>query len=152
MEAAGVTSGAFYSHFHSKADLFAALVTHELENSLKMFTDAPADQEADSWIAHQLRRYLTPKHVNSPETGCSLPSLSAEIARADQVAKENYEVAIKRIHTVWAQRLGDENAAWAVISQLVGAILLARAMASERAGNEVLDASKDFLQTVLRPA
>lgn len=39
MKAAGVTSGAFYSHFSSKHDLFKALVENELKDSIKKWED-----------------------------------------------------------------------------------------------------------------
>ena len=41
MKAAGVTSGAFYSHFSSKNDLFKALVENELKDSIKKWDNNP---------------------------------------------------------------------------------------------------------------
>lgn len=149
MEAAGLTSGAFYSHFSSKSELFTHLVENELESSVKMFADQSATLPNDQWIARQLKRYLNWKHRQSPETGCALPALAAEIARSDQATKEKYEAAVLQSHRIWAERLGNDEAAWAVISQLVGALLLSRAMASDATGKKVLDASRNFLQDTL---
>jgi TetR/AcrR family transcriptional regulator, transcriptional repressor for nem operon len=149
MEAAGLTSGAFYSHFGSKTELFAELVKQELEHSLTMLADDGTDEPVEEWIVRQLKRYLTWKHVQSPDNGCAVPSLAAEIARADRPAKKTFEDAMNRIHSVWAEQLKDEKAAWAVISQLVGSILIARAMASEKSAKEVLDASKAVLESML---
>jgi len=149
MQAAGLTSGAFYNHFSSKNELFSELVAHELEHSLAMIADDTSDQPVDEWIARQLRRYLTWKHVQSPESGCAIPSLGAEVARADKDTRKKYEDGMKRVHRIWADQLGDEKTAWAALSQLVGSILLARAMASEKTGKEVLDASKTFLENAL---
>jgi TetR/AcrR family transcriptional repressor of nem operon len=146
MAAAGMTSGAFYNHFSSKAELFAALVEHELEHSLAKLTDNSACQQDKEWPMRQLQRYLSWKHVQNPEGGCPLPSLGAEIARADNAAKEKYETALKQMHAIWEKQLGDRKLAWATMAQLVGSVLLARAMSSEKTGKEVLEASKSFLE------
>ena len=55
MKAAGVTSGAFYSHFSSKQDLFKALVENELKNSIQMWQNNPHDP-AQLWIEFELNR------------------------------------------------------------------------------------------------
>jgi AcrR family transcriptional regulator len=149
MAAAGLTSGAFYNHFSSKTELFSELVSEELKHTASMFSDATTDQPVDEWIELQLRRYLTWKHAQSAESGCVIPSLGPEIARADKATKKKYEDGLKHIRDIWADKLGDEKTAWAVCAQLVGAILLARAMASEKTGKEVLDASKAFLMKTL---
>ncbi|WP_042073366.1 TetR/AcrR family transcriptional regulator, partial [Acinetobacter gerneri] len=62
MKAAGVTSGAFYSHFSSKNDLFKALVENELQNSIQMWQDNPFD-DPEQWIDFELNRYLALSHV-----------------------------------------------------------------------------------------
>ncbi|RZI41971.1 TetR/AcrR family transcriptional regulator [Herbaspirillum sp. HC18] len=149
MAAAGLTSGAFYNHFGSKTELFSELIKQELEHSLTMIADDADGDSTDEWIARQLKRYLTWKHVQSPDSGCAVPSLAAEIARADKPTKKTFEDAMKRVHAVWAAQLKDDKAAWAAITQLVGAILIARAMASEKTGKEVLDANKAVLESML---
>jgi TetR/AcrR family transcriptional regulator, transcriptional repressor for nem operon len=149
MAAAGLTSGAFYNHFGSKTELFSELVAQELQHSVTMIADDTTDEPVDEWIARQLRRYLTWKHAQNPESGCVIPSLGAEIARADKNTKKKYEDSMKHIRDIWANQLGDEKMAWAVCAQLVGAMLLARAMATEKTGKEVLDASKAFLEKAL---
>jgi AcrR family transcriptional regulator len=145
MAAAGLTSGAFYNHFSSKAELFTELLKHELDHSFAMFADQASGESVEEWTARQLKRYLNWKHVQSPESGCIVPSMGAEIARADKATKKIFEDAAKRTHAVWAEQLGDDKMAWAVIAQLIGSVLLARAMASEKTGKEVLDAGTEFL-------
>ena len=149
VQAAGLTSGAFYSHFGSKAELFTELVEKELEASVKMFADNAPELPTDEWIHRQLSMYLNWKHVQSPRTGCAVPTLGAEIARSNDATKTKYEDAIKQTHEIWKNRLGDDKAAWAAVSQMVGSVLLARAMKSEDVGKEILEASWEFLESTL---
>lgn len=146
--AAGLTSGAFYNHFKSKTELFSELLKEEVEHSFAMFADEATGESVDEWAGRQINRYLNWKHVQKPGSGCVVPSLGAEIGRADKPTKKIFEDGAKRTHEVWASQLGDEKMAWAVISQLIGSVLLARAMASEKTGKEVLDSSKEFLTNV----
>ncbi|MFC7516003.1 TetR/AcrR family transcriptional regulator [Herbaspirillum sp. GCM10030257] len=145
MQAAGVTSGAFYSHFSSKTDLFKALIENELLASREMWAGNP-HETAEEWIGFELDRYLNLAHVKHPEAGCALPSLAAEIARADASVREIYEKELLKGQQILAQRLGSDDHAWAFICQLVGAILVARAMPDETMQRTVIEASKRFLQ------
>ncbi|NRF71651.1 TetR/AcrR family transcriptional regulator [Aquincola sp. S2] len=144
MKAIGLTGGAFYTHFESKAELFAELVEHELEFSTEMLAgdeDAPADH-----VARKLRSYLSSAHALHPETGCVLPTLGPEIARASPEVKARVEKSLKRLRDAWSERLDDDDAGWALLAQCVGALILARVVESERTRREILGASRRFLE------
>jgi TetR/AcrR family transcriptional repressor of nem operon len=143
MASIGLTGGAFYSHFPSKQALFEALVAQEMENSSSMLAgdkDAP-----DNHVAKCLRDYLSSFHAMNPDVGCALPVLGAEIARAGPEVRSTVEAALKRTQKSWSARTGDADAAWALIAQCVGAVVLARAVESERTRKEILAASRRFI-------
>ncbi len=148
MHAAGVTSGAFYSHFSSKNELFKAVVEAELQDSIQMLVGNP-HQDLAAWLHHESNRYLTMSHVRHPEAGCVLPALGAEIARADAGVKDMCEQQMLDARNMLAKRLGDDTAAWGFIAQCVGSLLLARAMANEETQQEVIQASRQFLQRAI---
>ncbi len=139
----GLTGGAFYNHFPSKAALFRELIEQEMENSTEMLAgneDSPQDH-----VAKCLRSYLSTYHALHPETGCALPTLGAEIARAPVEVRLAVEQALKRVEHSWSERLEDGDSAWALIAQCVGAIVLARVVESERTRKEILTSSRRFV-------
>ena len=151
MEASGMTSGAFYSHFGSKADLLQALIPYELQLSRDAWQSNP-HTEPEAWLAFELERYLNIKHVRHPEVGCMLPSLGAEIARADEATRKVFQEEMEKDVAMLEEKLGNADLAWAFICQLVGAILIARAMPSKAARLTVLESSKGALRKLLAQA
>ena len=147
MKAAGVTSGAFYSHFGSKSELLKAVVSHELAASRELWAGNPHESLAD-WLAHELNRYLSLSHVRHPEAGCVIPTLAAEIARADDDTKTLYQHELAKGLEVMEQRLGSSAMAWAFIQQMAGAVMMARALPDQASQQACLDAAKQMLLQV----
>lgn len=141
MKAIGMTGGAFYAHFPSKQDLFAAVVRSELDSS--PIALAIEDGQTDlSKLQHCLDQYLTLSHVQHPEAGCALPALGAEIARSDDGVREQVESSLNECQKAWAGATRDDALAWGLMAQCVGAIVLARMMASEGTQKDILEACR----------
>lgn len=122
--AAGLTGGAFYNHFPSKSALLRDIVRDAMESSLETFSGADAPDGVP--LARRLRRYLSHAHVENPETGCALPSLGGEIARAPAEVRRDVEATLTRIVAEWEALKPQDRAAWGLLAQSVGTILLAR--------------------------
>ncbi|WP_434606987.1 TetR/AcrR family transcriptional regulator [Pseudomonas sp. D2-30] len=141
MKAIGLSGGAFYSHFSSKDELFRAIVERELAHSLDRLS---GDGIMDSTkLERCLKQYLSMSHVEQPEVGCALPVLGAEIARSDIQVREAAQTWICRLHEGWARIMGSDSLAWAVLSQCVGALLVARMLASPEIQRDVLKSSRE---------
>jgi len=143
MAGIGLTGGAFYGHFASKEALFAELVLQEVANSAEML--AGDEESPPDHVAQRLRSYLSSYHAAHPETGCLLPALGPEIARAEPEVKATVEQGLKQLQKSWAGRIGDPDAAWALIAQCVGALVLARCVESERTRKDILASSRRFI-------
>jgi AcrR family transcriptional regulator len=139
MKAIGLSGGAFYSHFSSKDELFASVVERELRQSLERLG---AEQDRDK-LERCLKHYLSMSHVEHPETGCALPALGAEIARSDVAIRQQAEHWICQLQESWAQVLESDSLAWAILSQCIGALVVARMLATTELQHKVLKSSYD---------
>ncbi|XQE67020.1 TetR/AcrR family transcriptional regulator [Pseudomonas sp. P3C3] len=146
MKAIGLSGGAFYGHFASKDELFAAIVERELSHSVALL--GSAGSAADK-LQRCLDIYLNMQHVEHPDSGCALPTLGVEIARADHAVRENAEHWLVRLQQAWGEVLDDPQLAWAILAQCVGALLVARMLASPKRQEEVLASSRAMIAASL---
>lgn len=146
MKSIGLTGGAFYGHFTSKDELFAAIVERELSHSVALLGNEDSSRDK---LQRCLDVYLSMKHVERPDSGCALPTLGAEIARADLGVRQNAEQWLARLQQAWGEALGDPQLAWAILAQCVGALVVARMLANPARQEEVLTASRALIDSQL---
>ncbi len=153
-KAAGLTSGAFYVHFRSKADAFRAVVTTGMER-LRAAVEQFRARDGDAWFDAFAAYYLGPEHREDVAGGCSIPTLSADVARADRATRAEYEAGLMRVATELAAGLGvgsGREAAWPLLAQLAGGVLLARAVRDEALAKEIAEATLHNLRGRARTA
>jgi AcrR family transcriptional regulator len=138
--ASGVTSGAVYKHFSGKSQLLAAIIESELERSAALFASVPRGDAAR--LDKALAAYLSPEHIEHPELGCALPSLAADVARADADVRKAFEDGLLAVHRALKRHVHTDDAAWALIAQSAGAVMLARAMKDKEVRRKLLTAVK----------
>ena len=139
MKAIGLSGAAFYSHFSSKNELFTAIVERELCQSLERLGGG-GEQDCER-LERCLKQYLSMAHVEQPESGCALPTLGAEIARSDDQVREQAELWICRLQASWAQTMQSDSLAWSILSQCVGALVVARMLVTPDIQRTVLKSS-----------
>jgi AcrR family transcriptional regulator len=144
---AGVTTGALYKHFDGKADLFTALITAEMQRTAQMY--AAVEPGDDAGAARLLAGYLSLQHVRHPEQGCPLPSLTPEVARADEATQAAFQAGLLDIHASLRRLTPTAEDAWALIAQNVGAVMLARAVPDESLQREILGALRQSGERLL---
>jgi AcrR family transcriptional regulator len=138
--AAGFTSGAFYRHFEGKDELLSSIVETELEATRARFSTIEPRNEEQLLLA--LDAYLSLAHVRHPEAGCVLPPLASEVGRAPDETKKVFERALSELMAVLSEKVGDSAVAFAILNQCVGAVMIARGLATDNAKHEVLAAAR----------
>ena len=146
--AAGVTSGAVYKHFSRKSELLAAIIEAELGRSAARFVEVPAGDSGR--LDRALAAYLSLEHVEHSEVGCALPSLTADVARADPGVRKQFEDGLLAVHASLKRHVGSNDAAWTLIAQTVGAVMLARAMQDDAERHKLLKAVKHSARALVR--
>jgi TetR/AcrR family transcriptional repressor of nem operon len=130
---AGVTSGAFYVHFASKATAFRESVVQgmsDLKDGIRYFQR----EHGQNWWTEFVHFYLTTKRTCDLSESCVLQTLTPEIARADASARAAFEAELLNAAGIIAtgpatvDAPSDEDAAWAALATLIGAVTLARAV------------------------
>ncbi len=147
---AGVTSGAFYGHFPSKAEAFKEAVSVGL-NSLRERIESLQAEHGDDWIEIFIDFYLGNRRTCDLAEACAMQVLTPEVVRADIAAREIYQTALLKIIDAIAKGLPQptpserKDRAWALISLLAGTVTIARAAAeksvSDRAAKSVRSAA-----------
>jgi TetR/AcrR family transcriptional repressor of nem operon len=148
MKAAGLTHGAFYAHFPSKAALAAEAVGRAFAQSEDRIYASAADA-TDPKRAF-LDNYLSFAHRNRPGEGCAIAALGPEIAR-DPGVRGAFTDEVKRMLAGMAERFGWKNKegsrreAIHLLSAAAGALILARAVDDPALSDEILSSVRESL-------
>jgi AcrR family transcriptional regulator len=147
-KAAGVTSGAFYSHFGSKDGAFEIALKAGLDEVIDGVPRFQSEYGAD-WVMEFAEYYLSKAHRNNLACGCAMATLTPEVVRSDTEIHAVYEKKMTVIADLVARGLAgnsDEerrDRAWSMLGVLIGGINVARAMKSIKASEEVSEAIKN---------
>jgi TetR/AcrR family transcriptional repressor of nem operon len=142
MADAGLTNGAFYSHFKSKEDLVQAVLSLALrrrEQTLRTASEANAGLEAT------IRDYLSARHRDRPGGGCPTAALVAEIARHPKPTRDAFTDKVSEFITLIATQVREGSTearrrkAAAIYGMMVGTLQLARAVNDKRLSDEILE-------------
>jgi TetR/AcrR family transcriptional repressor of nem operon len=140
--AAGVTSGAFYSNFPNKEALLEGVIDAFLGRPFVNETGSVTERREalQSWLGE----YLAPAHRTDPASGCVMPTLGADVARAGPAVRDAYGRTmtdlIARIADVLGGPAGSrEPRAASIVALMVGAIGVSRAMPDGAEAERVLE-------------
>ena len=151
---AGVTSGAFYGHFPSKADAFRAAAVAGLVELREAIEHLRATH-GDSWLEKFVDFYMSVRRTCDLSESCALQSMTPEVARADADTKAAYEAEMVRVVDAVAQGLSvgtlpaRRKSAWAMLAMLSGGVTLARSVEDPKLGTQIAGGVKSAVLAVL---
>lgn len=151
MKEAGLTHGAFYSHFASREAMLAEAVGKACTESAAAAAQMAAQEPSGNALASMLGGYLSRAHVDNVELGCPLAALGSETSRQTPEVRRVLTRHIKEMIDLVARQSPDwgkpgaHERALVTLSTMVGALLLARAVDDPRLSDGLREAALDHL-------
>jgi AcrR family transcriptional regulator len=151
MAEAGLTNGAFYTHFESKEDLVRAVL---LDTLTRREEKHRANLQNSYGLESVIRDYLSARHRDGAGSGCPTAALVAEIARHPKKTRDAFTGKITDIITLTAAQLREgtpeqrRRKAVAIYATMIGALQLARAVNDRQLSDEILENAVDAALTL----
>ena len=149
MKRAGLTHGGFYGHFASKDDLAAEITSRVLgrDGWLERLTGTARPSPGAV-----VRAYLSRRHRDDPGRGCLFAALGSDVVRQPRSVRRAFTDGLRlRVEALRRVLPGRSAAArrreaLAMLSGLVGALILSRAVDDPKLSDEILDAAASMLE------
>ena len=153
MSEAGLTNGAFYPHFGSKAALVRESLAVALEDQSNQLQQIMAAGGLDAAIA----AYLSTDHRDNPGKGCAAAALLPEIARQPSETRhlyaERFQTMVSQVASALPPETEDpEGVALGIYSTLVGTLQLARATQGTALSDRILAAGAEAARALVQPS
>ncbi len=150
MKGAGLTQGAFYKQFASKDDLAAQASRRAMASAFNRWSATAAANPGDP-LGALIARYLSPEHREERMDGCPVAALGSDAARQSAGVKASFEAGIREYLALLGSWVGDaageepSDTAMTILSTLVGAVVLSRAVNDEPFSEQFLHAPVQLL-------
>src|SRR3569833_498340 len=146
MKGAGLTQGAFYKQFASKEDLAAQASERAFEFGIRRWS-AAVEANPNDPLGAVSALFLSMGHREERADGCPVVALGADAARQGPDVKASFEAGIRKYLEMlrpWLRESDGEDStdkAMAILSTMVGATILSRAVNDERMAKRFLEAA-----------
>ncbi len=154
MKEAGLTHGAFYSHFASREAMLAEAAGKACAESAAGAAEVAAGAPPRMALKAMLAAYLSRGHIEQLEAGCPLAALGCETSRQSPEVRRVVTRHIKatidllaRQSPDWGQR-GAHERALVTLSIMVGAVVLARAVDERGLSDSLREAALKHLTSI----
>jgi TetR/AcrR family transcriptional repressor of nem operon len=153
MQAADLTHGGFYRHFDSKDDLAVEASNAVMARSVAAWNRV-LDGASGRPLAALLNHYLSERQRDEAGRGCAFAALGADAARQGKPVRTAFAAGLRPLIDILtrlvpgASKATRRRKALAAMSQMVGAMVLARAVDDADFSGEILAAARaDLLRT-----
>jgi TetR/AcrR family transcriptional regulator, transcriptional repressor for nem operon len=151
MKDAGLTNGAFYPHFRSKAELVRESMAEALDEQSNKLQEALATGGPEMAIA----AYLSAEHRDNPAKGCASAALLPELARQPSETRQRFtehlQTLLSQISAALPPETKDsEGIALGIFATLIGTLQLSRAVEGTELSDRILVAGADAARALIR--
>ena len=153
MSDAGLTNGAFYPHFQSKAELVRESLASALDDQAQRLQDAFAAGGLEAVLA----AYLSAEHRDNPGNGCVSAALLPELARQPPETRSLYAerlfAMVRQLAASLSPQTRDpDGVALALYATLIGTLQLARATQGTALSDRILAAGAEAARALAQPS
>ena len=148
MKDAGLTHGGFYAHFPSRDALIGEAFAYAMQQTTGRWRKRAEQAPEGKRLASIVNGYLSTEHRDDAGNGCALPSLGVEASRANQKIRKAFANKLEEMVEVIAEKFKDlppktaRREAIAIISTMMGAMVLARTAGTGEFSDEILSAGR----------
>ncbi|WP_239618398.1 TetR/AcrR family transcriptional regulator [Cohnella mopanensis] len=152
MKGAGLTHGGFYAHFNNKEQLVAEACRYAISDTIALLQEAADQEKQGPKIYAVIDYYLSKYHRDKTEMGCILPTLTGEISRSSEEVRQVFTRELERmIDFISDLAEVDKSKGSALLSTLVGTLVLARSVNDSTLSDSLLTAGKQQAKALIMP-
>jgi TetR/AcrR family transcriptional repressor of nem operon len=150
----GQTSGAFYAHFASKADVFRDAIETGFARLIGGIRRSGAVGGA-RWAGLFAQHYLSAARRDAVGQGCLLPTLANDAARADTQTHRLFGDMLATAARELANGCGEnsnarnEDRAFAILALCAGGLMLARTVPDKAISDRMLKACREAAEELV---
>lgn len=147
MKEAGLTHGGFYAHFGSRDAMLAEAADRAGAQSVAASKQIAEKAPPKKALEHLMRAYLSDAHFSNAEVGCPIAALGSEMPRQAPEVRRAATVRIEEMIDLVASESGvpgrkGYEQALAIVSSMVGTLILARAVDDPKLAKAFLQAAQ----------
>lgn len=155
MKRAGLTHGGFYAHFSNRDDLVAHAIDRMFLDTATLLDRTIGQADVRAGLVSLIDAYLSEPILEKVDGSCPLPSLTGEAPRMPEKARQRFIDGIERFRTGIIQALevlgrdDAETLGTSALSEMVGAMSLARVLSDAAEARSILRASREQIKEKL---